>query len=164
MIITGLSFRKLLRRKACYFSNHLAVELMPVDAFYGNVKSGIYISAVTDYPIKTVLFESNQKFKTMMEVLAKICSCLKGMRISYNLLISECGKKIFLFLLLQGSENTSSLSAWECGGYFLFKSRSEFDLATEKTMLKRLSTASIDDEGFNAVKLLCCHTARKFDF
>lgn len=84
--------------QACYFSNHLAVELMPVDAFYGNVKSGIYISAVTDYPIKTVLFESNQKFETMMEVLAKICSCLKGMRILYNLLISECGKKIFLFL------------------------------------------------------------------
>lgn len=71
---------------------------MPVDTFYGNAQSGMRISVVTDYPIKPLLFESNQKFEKMMEVLAKICSCLVEMRILYNLLISDRGKKIFLFL------------------------------------------------------------------
>ncbi|XP_024022771.1 GDP-L-galactose phosphorylase 1 isoform X2 [Morus notabilis] len=150
--------------QACYFSNPLAVELMPVDTFYGNAQSGMRISVVTDYPIKTLLFESNQKFEKMMEVLAKICSCLVEMRISYNLLISDRGKKIFLFLQLQELEHTCSLSAWECGGYFLFKSRTEFDLATEKTMLKQLTVVSIHDEDFKAVKLLCCNTARMLGF
>lgn len=63
---------------------------------------------------------------------------------------------------LQTSKNSCTRSAWECGGYFLFKSRSEFDQATEKTLLKQLSTVSIDDEGFQAVKLLCCSIANKF--
>lgn len=62
---------------------------------------------------------------------------------------------------LQTSTN-SILSAWECGGYFLFKSRSEFDQATEEALLKQLSTVSLDDKGFQAVKLLCCSVASKF--
>ncbi|POO00991.1 GDP-L-galactose/GDP-D-glucose phosphorylase [Trema orientale] len=148
--------------QACYFPNPLAVELMPVDTIFGDLRTWMRISVVTDYPIKTLLLESNQKFKMMMEVLVKICSFLQEMSISYNLLISDCGKKIFLFLQQQKSKDPCSLSAWECGGYFLFKSRSEFDQATERTMLKRLSIVSIDDDSFKAVKLLCCSTASKF--
>ena len=81
--------------QASYFPNPLAVELLPVDTIF---QSWMRISVVTDYPIKTLLLESNQNFKIMMEVLVKICFCLQEMSISYNLLISDCGKKIFLFL------------------------------------------------------------------
>jgi GDP-L-galactose phosphorylase len=148
--------------QACYFPNPLAVELMPVDTIFGDLQSWMHISVVTDYPIKTLLLESSHKFKIMMEVLVNICSCLQDLSISYSLLISDCGKKIFLFL--QKSKDSSFLSAWECGGYFLYKSRSEFDKCTEKTMLKQLSSVSIDDDGFKAVKLLCCSIASKFGF
>ncbi|XP_062096653.1 GDP-L-galactose phosphorylase 1-like [Humulus lupulus] len=146
--------------QACYFPNPLAVELMPVDTIFGDLQSWMHISVVTDYSIKTLLLESNQKFKIMMEVLVNICYCLQELSILYSLLISDCGKKIFLFL--QKSKDSSSLSAWECGGYFMYKSRSEFDECTEKTILKRLSSVSIDDDGFKAVKLLCCSIASKF--
>ncbi|KAF2317897.1 hypothetical protein GH714_041217 [Hevea brasiliensis] len=61
----------------------------------------------------------------------------------------------------QTLSTSCNLSAWECGGYFLFRSRQEFDEVTEAALLKRLSTVSLDDEGFAAVKRLCCRIATK---
>lgn len=148
--------------QACYFPSPLPVELTPVDTFFRDGRRGMCISAVTDYPIKTLLFESNQKSKIMVEVLVEICSCLQEKSIPYNLLISDSGKKIFLFLQLRKLANSRTLSAWECGGYFLFKSTSEFDQATEEAVVKKLSAVSLDDEGFQVVKQLCCSIADKF--
>lgn len=73
---------------------------MPVDTLFGDGKEGTHISMVIDYPIKALLFErkSNCNFKIVLEVLAEICSFLQDKSIPYNLLITDCGKKIFLFL------------------------------------------------------------------
>ncbi len=43
----------------------------------------------------------------------------------------------------------------------MFRSRQDFDEVTEAALLKRLSTVSLDDEGFAAVKRLCCRIATK---
>lgn len=83
--------------QACYFQIPLPVEFMPSDTFFGDGQEEIRISSVADYPIKTLIFESNH-FKLMLEVVAEICSCLRGKQILYNLLISDHGRKIFLFL------------------------------------------------------------------
>ncbi|KAM5587459.1 GDP-L-galactose phosphorylase 1 [Rosa sericea] len=147
--------------QACYFQIPLPVEFMPSDTFFVDGQKGMRISSVADYPIKTLVFESNH-FKLMLEVVAEICSTLRGKLILYNLLISDHGRKIFLFLQQQTSKTSCTLSAWECGGYFLFKSRSAFDQAAEMTLLKQLSTVSIDEEGFQAVKLLCSSIASQF--
>ena len=71
---------------------------MSVDTIYGDLGSGMHIAIVNDYPVKTLLFESNHKLKNMMEVISKICSFLQQKSITYNLLISDSGKKIFIFL------------------------------------------------------------------
>ncbi|KAJ9163202.1 hypothetical protein P3X46_022900 [Hevea brasiliensis] len=147
--------------QACYFPDLLPVEHMPVDILFDAGQGGIHIFTVIDYPIKTLLFESNCNFKIMVEVLAETCSCLLNKDIQYNLMISDCGKKFFLFLQAQTLSTSCNLSAWECGGYFLFRSRQEFDEVTEAALLKRLSTVSLDDEGFAAVKRLCCRIATK---
>lgn len=147
--------------QACYFPDLLPVECMPVDIIFGDGRGGIRVSAVMDYPIKTLLFESNCNFKIMVEVLAETCSFLLDKGIPSKLMISDRGQKIFLFLQVQTLSTPCRLSAWECGGYFLFKSRQEFDQVTEATLLKRLSTVSLDDEGFAAVKQICCSIASK---
>lgn len=147
--------------QACYFPRPFPVDFTPIDTFYRDGRRGICISAVADYPIKTLLFESNQNIKIMVELLVEICSYLQEKSIPYNLLISDCGKRIFLFLQMQKFANSRTLSAWECGGYFLFNSRSEFDEATEEAMLKRLSAVSLDEEGFQLVKQHCCSVADK---
>ncbi|KAA8519354.1 hypothetical protein F0562_013610 [Nyssa sinensis] len=140
--------------QACYFPNPLPVELMPVVTFFSEGQGGVQICGVTDYPIKAFMFTSNGNLKVLVQLLAEICYCLREKNISYNLLISDSSKKIFLFPLLQ-----CTLSAWECGGYFLFKSRCDFDHSTEEAMLKCLGAVSLDDEGFQVVKQLCCRVA-----
>lgn len=87
--------------QACYFQIPLPVEFMPSDTFFVDGQKGTCISSVADYPIKTLVFESNH-FKLMLEVVAEICSCLRGKLILYNLLISDRGRKIFLFLQVNG--------------------------------------------------------------
>lgn len=99
MLANALKFYySFLMVQGCYFPSPLPVELTAVDTFFRDGRRGMRISAVTDYPIKTLLFESSQRFKIMVEVLVEICSRLQGRRIPYNLLITNCGQKIFLFL------------------------------------------------------------------
>lgn len=64
----------------------------------------------------------------------------------------------------QGSDKSSVLSPWECWGYFLFTSRSEFDQATEEALLDRLAAASLDDAEFQGVKQFCCHIVSEVSF
>lgn len=87
--------------QACYLQIPLPVEFMHFDTIFGAGKEGMRISCVADYPIKTLVLESNH-LKTMMEVLAEICSCLQEKLIPYNLLISDHGKRIFLFFQVNG--------------------------------------------------------------
>ncbi|KAF8410674.1 hypothetical protein HHK36_003206 [Tetracentron sinense] len=146
--------------QACYFANPLPVELMQSVTVFADQKGrGIHICNVKDYPIKTVLFKGNGK--VLVEVVAEICSCLQDEKIPYSLLISNCGEKVYLFPQLHTLGTTSTLSAWECGGHFLFKERCDFNQATEEALLKRLGDVSLDDEGFEVVKQLCCNVASK---
>ncbi|XP_022140026.1 GDP-L-galactose phosphorylase 1-like [Momordica charantia] len=150
--------------QALFFSSLLPVEAMTLDTFFSDSLRGIYVSTITGYPVKTLVFESNYNLKKMGEVIAKICSHLQEKCILYNLLIRDCGKKIFLFLQPQGSDKSSVLSPWECWGYFLFTSRSEFDQATEEALLDRLAAASLDDAEFQGVKQFCCHIVSRVSF
>ncbi|XP_044496385.1 GDP-L-galactose phosphorylase 1-like [Mangifera indica] len=139
--------------QGCYFPNHLPVEHMPVDTFFSDEQGGICIGTVTDYPIKTLLFQHDCNVKIMVEAISDICSYLWEKNIPHNLLISDLGKKIFLFF--QKPTASVNLSAWECGGYFLFRSKYEFNQVTEEALLKYLSAVSLNNESFEAVKQLC---------
>ncbi|KAK3188696.1 hypothetical protein Dsin_028257 [Dipteronia sinensis] len=132
---------------------------MPVDTLFADERTGTHISTVMDYPVKAILFEFTYNIKMMVEVMSETCSYLQEKNIPYSILISDCGKKTFLFL--QTLATTCNLSAWECSGYFLFRSRSEFDQVTEDAMRKHLSAVSLDDEGFQTVKQLCFSIASK---
>ncbi|XP_043702662.1 GDP-L-galactose phosphorylase 1-like isoform X4 [Telopea speciosissima] len=145
---------------ACYFANPLPVELMPVVTIHGRQKlEGLHIYEVKDYPVKAFLFIGNGNLKMLIEVVAQICSWLQDQKVPYSLLISDCGTKMYLFP--QQLVVACSLSAWECGGYIVFKDKFEFDQATEEAVLERLGAFSLDDECFSVVKQLCCSVASK---
>ncbi|CAL1402871.1 unnamed protein product [Linum trigynum] len=148
--------------QACYFPDLLPVEFAPVELLYRDGDTGpISISTVIDYPIKTLLLEACCYSRILVEVVAEICSFLQVNNVTYNLLIADCGRKVFLFLQRKPFQNSTNLSAWECGGYFLFRSRQEFDQITETALLLRLSSFSVDDECFEAVRKLVCSLACK---
>uniref|UniRef100_A0A1D1XSW9 GDP-L-galactose phosphorylase 1 n=1 Tax=Anthurium amnicola TaxID=1678845 RepID=A0A1D1XSW9_9ARAE len=145
--------------QACYFPNPLPVELMPIISFFGEEK-GIQICELADYPIKTLVF-SGKQLKSLVGVVSVICSHLESQSIPFNLLISDCGTKIFLFPQVRVLEHRNP-TTWECGGFFLFKQPLGFNNATEEGILKDLSMVSLDDEGFKELKQLCCDMAREF--
>ncbi|EOY25553.1 Mannose-1-phosphate guanylyltransferase, putative isoform 4 [Theobroma cacao] len=148
--------------QACYFPDPLPVEFRPVDTVYSGGRRGIHICSVIDYPIKTLSFQTTHNLKIMAAAICEICSHLEEKNVQYNLMITDSGKKILLFLQ-RSFAASNAISAWECGGYFLFRCRYEFDQVTEDAMLKRLSSFSLDDDNFEAVKQLCCSIASKFD-
>ncbi|KAK8488130.1 hypothetical protein V6N11_029883 [Hibiscus sabdariffa] len=148
--------------EACYLPHPLPVEFRPVSTFFGGGRRGIHICSITDYPIKTLSFKTTHNLKILAAVISEICFHLEEKDIQYNLMISDSGKRIFLFLQ-QTCAASRAISAWECGGYFLFADRYEFDRITEDAMVNRLSSFSLDDHNFEAVKQLCCSIASKFD-
>ncbi|KAF2310765.1 hypothetical protein GH714_016993 [Hevea brasiliensis] len=93
----------------------------------------------------------------VVRVAVEINNC--SFRLFYN-----CPRHSRLYFQAQTFSTPCNLSAWECGGYFLFKSRQEFDEVTEAVLLKRLSTVSLYDEGFATVKELCCRIACEIAF
>ncbi|RWR85813.1 GDP-L-galactose phosphorylase 1-like protein [Cinnamomum micranthum f. kanehirae] len=147
--------------QACYFANPLPVELVPVVPVIGNWQErGIHIFEVSDYPVKTLMFKGKDNFKMLVALVSEICSSLQDQQIPFNLLISECSTKIFLFPQVRASSaDACNLSAWECGGHFVFRARQDFDLASEESLVKRLAAISLDSEGFQAVKQMSCSIA-----
>lgn len=148
--------------QACYFANPLPVEHLPIASVYGcKNKEGVNISEFADYPLKALLFTS-QNLELLVGLVAEICSTLHhDDNVVFNLLVSDCAKKVFLFPQVHLPAAGSHLSTWECGGYFVYNARSEFDSASEAELSKRLAAASLDDEGFQSLKQLCCSIAIK---
>ncbi|KAK1325611.1 GDP-L-galactose phosphorylase 1 [Acorus calamus] len=147
---------------ACYFANLLPVEFLPIVSVYDHFpEKGVRISEVANYPMKALVFEAGQSLKVFVKVVTEICSYLQDQSIPFNLLITDCGRKIFLFLQVSDLAAGRILFAWECGGHFIFKSRHDFDRASEEAVVKCMVSASIDDRGFEVLKKLFCGIADK---
>lgn len=83
--------------QAGYFANPLPVEVLPTVPVYGDVlTTGICVCEVADYPLKTLVFTS-KNLKALADIVAEICSTLHKHNAAFNLLISDCGTKMFLF-------------------------------------------------------------------
>nr|XP_010906486.1 GDP-L-galactose phosphorylase 2 isoform X2 [Elaeis guineensis] len=146
---------------ASYFANPLPVEVLPTVPVYGDLlKTGICICEVADYPLKALVFIS-KNLKALADVVAEICSTLHNHNSAFNLLISDHGAKIFLFPQVRTVLLECHLSAWECGGFFVYNTKSDFDHVSEVEILKRMASMSLDDHSFQALKQLCCNIANK---
>lgn len=148
--------------QAGYFANPLPVERLPIVSVYGcKDKEGINISEFADYPLKALLFMSHN-LELLVGIVSEICSILHhDNNVVFNLLVSNCATKVFLFPQVHFPAAGSQLCTWECGGNFVYNTRSEFDSASEAELSKRLAAASLDDEDFQSLKQLCCSIAVK---
>ncbi|XP_068653725.1 GDP-L-galactose phosphorylase 1-like [Aristolochia californica] len=141
--------------EACYFANPLPVECVPVRPIAGVwQEKGIHICELEGYPLKTLSFKSKENLQGLVTVVSKICSCLLEQNTAFNLLVSNCGTEIFLFLQVDNS--SPAVPAWECSGHFVFNSRLKFDLSTEDVLVKLLAAVSLGENEFQAMKLMCC--------
>lgn len=147
--------------QAGYFANPLPVELLPTVLIYGGLDNeGVNICEIADYPLKALVFTGPYS-ELLFGLVAEICSILMANDVVFNLLVSDCATKVFLFPQVPLPTAGGHLSTWECGGYFVYKTKAEFDNAYEADLSKRLAAASLDDKGFQALKQLCRSAAIK---
>jgi GDP-L-galactose phosphorylase len=64
-----------------------------------------------------------------------------------------------LWLKVKNLVTGCSLSTWECGGYFIYHTKFEFDNASETEISKRMASVSLQDSAFEDLKHLCCAIA-----
>lgn len=89
--------------QAFYVPDTLPVEFRPVDTFFSGGRRGLHMCSIVDYPIKTISFQTTCNLKIMAAAISEICSHLEERNVQYNLMISDSGKEIFLFLQVSGS-------------------------------------------------------------
>lgn len=63
----------------------------------GPHNKGVIVSQLFYYPVQGLVFEGGNTIRDLSDVVASSCICLQNNNIPFNILISDCGKKIFLF-------------------------------------------------------------------
>ena len=59
--------------------------------------SGVMISKMLNYPVQGFVFEGGNLMQDLSDTVANSCIFLQNNNIPYNVLISDCGGRIFLF-------------------------------------------------------------------
>lgn len=85
--------------QAYYLSVKFPVEKAPtrkVMTKKGLQGSTVIVSELLDYPVRGLVFEGGSTLYDKSHAVAKSCICLQNNSIAYNLLIADCGRKVFL--------------------------------------------------------------------
>ncbi|KAL9226502.1 hypothetical protein vseg_002309 [Gypsophila vaccaria] len=127
-------------------------------------QNGVVISQVLKYPVRGLVFEGGTTMQDLSDVVASSCIRLQSTNVPFNVLISNCGKRIFLFpqcfaeKQARGQVNREVLdtqvnpAVWEISGHIVLKRREDFDNATEDYAWRLLAEVSLSEERFEEVK------------
>ncbi|KAK9272712.1 hypothetical protein L1049_003089 [Liquidambar formosana] len=152
--------------QAYYLAVPLPVEKAPTQRIM-TVKrlpdSGVMVSQLLNYPVKGLVFEGGNTMRNLSDAVANSCICLQNNNIPYNVLITDCGKRIFLFpqcyaekqalgevsqKLLDTQVNPA---VWEISGHMVLKRKEDYEDASEDYAWSLLSEVSLSKERFQEV-------------
>jgi len=60
------------------------------------LNGGVKISKLLNYPVRGLVFEGGHALDDLANTFSEACSCLQDNNIPYNVLISDCGRRVFL--------------------------------------------------------------------
>lgn len=58
---------------------------------------GVTILEILNYPVRGLVFEGGNTIMDLSDAVADACIFLQNNNIPFNVLISDCGKRVFLF-------------------------------------------------------------------
>lgn len=58
---------------------------------------GVKISKLLNYPVRGLVFEGGTTLQDLSNTVSDACMCLQDHNVPYNVLIADCGRRIFLF-------------------------------------------------------------------
>ncbi|XP_020588018.1 GDP-L-galactose phosphorylase 1-like [Phalaenopsis equestris] len=131
----------------------------------GLAKNGdVKISSLVNYPVRGLVYEGGNSLKDLADVVAQSCICLQENNIPFNVLISDCGRRIFIFPQCYAEkqalgevsqellETQVNPAVWEISGHMVLKRRKDYDEASEEYAWRLLAEVSLSEERFEEVK------------
>ena len=126
---------------------------------------------LSNFPVRGLVFELCNSMEDLAEAVSNACIYLQNENIPYNVLIADCGSRVFLLpqcfaeRQARGEVNQEILetqvnpAVWEISGHIVLKRRKDYDLATEEYAWKLLAEVSLSHERFEEVKVACLTAA-----
>lgn len=155
--------------QAYYLSVPFPVEKAPmwkILAKKGLGGAGVIVSKLLNYPVRGFAFEggNGSTIRDLSDAVVNSCISLQNKNIPFNILIAQCGKKIFLFPQCYAEKQALGVvdqelldtqvnpAVWEISGHMVLKRTKDYNDASEKCAWKLLSEVSLSEERFEEVK------------
>ncbi|KAF2295409.1 hypothetical protein GH714_032793 [Hevea brasiliensis] len=153
--------------QAYYLALPFPVEKAPtrrIMTVKGMQDQGVIVSRLLNYPVQGVVFEGGNTMQNLSDSVASSCIYLQNNNIPFNVLIADCGNKIFLFPQCYAEkqalgkvsqellETQVNPAVWEISGHIVLKRRKDFEDASETSAWRLLAEVSLSEESFRQVK------------
>ncbi|GLJ11278.1 hypothetical protein SUGI_0150220 [Cryptomeria japonica] len=151
--------------QAYYMALPFPVEKAPTKRVpWKSEKSGVKIFELCNYPVRGLVFEGGNKLEDLSDAVANSCICLQENNIPYNILIADCGKRVFMFPQCYAErqalgeveqeilDTQVNPAVWEISGHMVLKRKEDFERASDDYAWRLLAEVSLSEERFEEVK------------
>lgn len=130
----------------------------------GGIKSGVKVSKLMNYPVRGLVFEKGYTLNDLANVVSSACIWLQDNNVPCNVLISDSGRKIFLFPQCYAEKQALgdvsqelldtqvNPAVWEISGHIVLKRRDDYEEASEASAWRLLAVVSLSEARFEEVK------------
>ncbi|KAK7316784.1 hypothetical protein RJT34_00500 [Clitoria ternatea] len=148
--------------QAYYLALPFPIEKAPTKKI-AKLSGGVNISKLLNYPVRSLVFEGGHKLEDLSNAVSEVCICLQNNNIPYNVLISDCGRQIFLSpqcyaekqalgeVSTELQETQVNPAVWEISGHMVLKRKKDYDEASEANAWRLLAEVSLSEERFQEV-------------
>ncbi|CAI9773427.1 unnamed protein product [Fraxinus pennsylvanica] len=149
--------------QAYYLAVPFPIEKAPTGKIT-TTQNGVKISNILNYPVRSLVFEGGNTLEDLSNVVSGSCICLQDNNIPYNVLISDSGRRIFLFPQCYAEKQALgevspelldtqvNPAVWEISGHMVLKRKEDYEEASEGNAWRLLAEVSLSEERLDEVK------------
>ncbi|KAK6266650.1 hypothetical protein QUC31_017487 [Theobroma cacao] len=153
--------------QAYYLEVPFPIEKAPIQRISteeGLQDTEVIVSQLLNYPVRGLVFKGGKSAQDLSDVVANTCIFLQTNNIPFNVLISDCGKRVFLLPQCYAEKQAIgevsqellhtqvNPAVWEIGGHMVLKRREDYEDASEAYAWRLLAEVSLSEERFQEVK------------
>ncbi|KAG6637660.1 GDP-L-galactose phosphorylase 2-like [Carya illinoinensis] len=151
--------------QAYYLAVSFPIEKAPTEKIT-TLDGGVKISKLLNYPVRGLVFEGGYTVEDLSNTVSDACICLQANNIPYNVLIADCGRRVFLLPQCYAEKQAlGEVSAelldtqvnpavWEISGHMVLKRKKDYEEASEENAWRLLAEVSLSEARFEEVYAL----------
>lgn len=128
---------------------------------------GVKVSQLAKYPVRGFVFEMTANLGQMAGCVARTCINMQKHNIPHNLLICDCGARVFLWPQCYAEKQARGVvpedilatgvnpAAFEIAGHMVLKAKADYDSMTEERAWRMLAEVSVSQDRFMEIAKLC---------